>query len=305
MFIKKLIITCITAISIVIFTNASAQVNKEQNIMMTSPWGPDGGTHGFLEVVIAQLENRGWNINNGRGAISLGNCAKQKELVRTSDDPVVYLLHSALVRESVSKLNDPCYLDLKIESNFVGFSFSWTSFISRVDENLPPIHEATGPIRVGVDPADQFTDEHMKALKELAPNAMPILIRYHNTPQTVQGVKAGEVDYTWQPINEKRTDGLVITDYHVGDGKIEGVPRLIDVVPEINFTFSDWAGHFHSGLDEQTLEEFKNDYHDIITNNKKINNMFANRLLAPPQLSPNEMSLSTISGKIGLDNKNE
>lgn len=281
---------------------SNAEVNKDQNIMLLNFWSPDGGTHGILGYLIDGLEDRGWTINNGKGAISLSSCAKQNEIKKNSKDPVVYLVSTGLI-EKTQDPSDPCYYDINIERDYIGHMFSWMDLISRVaGENLPPLHEAEGPIRVGVETVLEFGEEKEKALKKLAPNATPILVRYTGIGQIVQGVNAGEFDYTWSTVNPERSDGAVVTDYHVGDGAVDGVPRASDVVPGFDYTDSSWAIHFSTGLEGETQEQFRKDYYEILKTDPTISEIYKNRQRGYGE-APSEVDLSVVAKRLGMSSK--
>lgn len=282
---------------------SNAEVDKDTNIMLLSHWGPDGGTHGMLGHLIDGLEDKGWTINNGKGAVSLSSCAKQNEIKKTSEDPVVYLVHTSLITETQNDSSDPCHYEISIEDDYIGHMFTWRDFISRAaGKDLPPLHKAEGLIRVGVETVNIFTKEHEEALKRLAPNATPILIRYTGTGQVAQGVKAGEVDYTWQAITPERSDGAVVTDYHVGDVPVDGIPMVSDVVPGFDFTDPQWAIHFSTGLKGETQEQFRKDYYEILTTDPVIKDMFKNRKYSYGE-APNEVDTSVVAGRLGMSSK--
>lgn len=299
----KNIIRNICISTMLIGTSAFAEVNKSQNIMLLNHWSTDGGTHGIMSILVSELENRGWKINNGKGAISLSSCAKQRAIRDNSDEAVIYLVDTSLIKKTRNTPNDPCHYNLDFENDYFGHLYGWSSFISRVKgKGLPPIDQAEGPIRVAVETADGFTERHFDALKRLAPNAYPILVRYTGVGQVVQGVAAGEVDYTWHSAEEVRSNGALITDYTVGPVALGGYPPVSQEVEGYDFAEAQWAIHFVENLDNETKVALQNDYYDIISKNPKIVNMMKKFKFGISE-HPSQIDSETVANRLGFSLK--
>lgn len=267
---------------------------RPDNIWLVHPWGSNGASHSINEIIITELEKKGWTVNDGRGALSLNGCAQQLNHVNSTDAPVVYVWE-------MRTYNNPekeCHHPIDIEDRFFSFWYGFTDFFSRVaDKDIPPIDQATGVIRVGVDSPDYFGKEREEVLRSLAPNAEIILVRYFGRNEVLAGAAAGEIDYTWHSVEENSSNGLLITDYNDSPRAIGDIESISEKFEHIDYSQDLWTGLFYDNMDEELKNDFLESYLSVFET-EKVKNIMSNINWAPPAEHPSDVSLDTIKNRL-------
>ena len=247
--------------STVTTTAVLAEVSKPDNIRFISPWTNTGSSHAIGQKQSELLAEKGWVLNDGDGYQSLGNCLKALDIVEKSDEPVIYIWESMYHTDDKSY---ECYQEPVKQENVVSLWYSFTDYVCRADDDLLPVDQASGSIRVGVSAAYDFTEEKENILRNIT-DADVNLIRYENWPSILSAAKVGEVDYVWSGLAPgEQTEGTLFCDYNTTGSEVLGTQSISDTFDNIDYEFSGVVYLVAKGLDQATIEEFKNDWYATI-----------------------------------------
>lgn len=279
--INKLSLTFLfTILSTFAVTSQAESVDKSKNINLISPWTNTGSSHALGQKQSEMLAEKGWNLTNGRGYQSAGNCLNAFNVINNSDDPSIYIWEDAYhTKES----GDPCYKDPIKESELVSLWYTWTEYMCRTDEDLPTIDNATGTVTLGVPPVYSFGEDELK-LVEAMTNAEVKIVRYENIPSVLGGAKVGEVDYVYGMLapNSERTKDVLSCSHNSSKATVNGTKSISESFDNIDYSYVGVAYLVSHDLDQNTINEFRKDWHETIEN-EEISSVFKSRSWVPPQ----------------------
>jgi len=280
--IKTIATTC--AIGMAIATSSAIAVDKTQNINLISPWTNTGSSHALGQEQSRQLAEKGWNLTNGKGYQSAGNCLNAFNIIDNSEDPSIYIWENAYHSKTSGQ---PCYRDPIKESEFVALWYSWTEYMCRTDENLPRIDDATGTITVGVTPVNFFGEERKKVVEAMT-DANVQLVRYENAPSVLAGAKIGEVDYVYGMYapGSERTEGILTCSYNSSTASINGTDSISASFDDIDFSFIGIAYLVSHDLDQETINAFRDDWNETVES-EEISSVFSSRSWSKPSAFDN------------------